>query len=245
MLLLENGPIRFPRPLALLPPHFPKKRCVRRTRKTPSMTGPVTASYAITPLGGVSGVTPAAKTRRATRCCLRGRLAAKTPEDGRTSQGYSSPLSSCVQSHGSTVSGPRPRPPPRCGLTTMPPAEGPLAPITRAGTRPQPCRSGDAPVGRRDPCPLHLPAYRPQRGRTLRAAGEAPCAEQAGVKSQPAGHQPHRCLAPCRAEVALRACSGTQYGKPGSASGARGRILTRRARLHFTVAARSCCHAPQ
>ena len=43
--------------------HFPKKRCVRRARKTPSMTSPVTTSHALTPIGGVSGVTHAEKTR--------------------------------------------------------------------------------------------------------------------------------------------------------------------------------------
>jgi hypothetical protein len=50
-------------PARAFTPHCPKKRCVRRASKTPSMTSPVTASHAVTPIGGVSGVTHTEQTR--------------------------------------------------------------------------------------------------------------------------------------------------------------------------------------
>jgi len=79
----------------------------------------------------------------------------------------------------------------------------------------------------------------------LQAAGGAPSAERAGVVSRPTGHQGYRCLAPSwrwRAKVARQS---TQHRKRGSPAGARGDILERRARWHFSAVARCCCQTPR
>ena len=144
---------------------------------------------------------------------------------------------------------------PRVGRRRCTPADRPLARITRADTRPLPCRSGNAPEGKLNPYSCHplLPGHRThhrrapgsRRGAVSRARCRATTTDRTPAsplpRSLPDGGEWRGPAGPGQAQ----AHSGTQHSKRGSPAGARGRVLSRRARSHFTVVARCCYHPPR
>ena len=145
-------------PARAFAPHRPKKRCVRRARKTPSMTSPVTASHAVTPIGGVSGVTHTEQTRPRNAVLLARQACSQDPcgwEDlpGRTFAAF--PSGEVVR-----VPGQRADACASCpvwGDDDAPPLTG-LSPASHKPTRVR-CPAGQQrhPQGQLDPCLFQLP----------------------------------------------------------------------------------------
>jgi len=135
---------------------------------------------------------------------------------------------------------------PRVGRRRCTPAFGPLARITRADTRPLACRSGEAPEASWPPaihCCLrtaHSAGARSRQRERHHAQSTLP-----GVQPQSTGHQRHRCRAPFQRWRVGVARAGTPRRKSGSLAGARERVLSCRARCHFSAVARSCCQTPR